>query len=221
MDVGLGMHVYTSDNRDLGTVDRLILDPERGSVKAAVVRKGALLHRDVEVPIETMSASPSGDARIGYTLAEADQLPRFEEASYTMPPTDYVPPMGFPSTAVYWPIGYGTGVAPPPVIQLPEVMAAPAWTGDSAVDRKIDAALRREDLENAVIGEGSDVLGRDGEKVGTVRELAFDPANSKLTGLVVHKGLLLGKDTELPVSLIDSIDDGVVYLKVDAREAER
>jgi hypothetical protein len=35
----------------------------------------------------------------------------------------------------------------------------------------------------------------------------------------VHKGLLFGKDTALPASLIDSVDDGVIYLKVDAREA--
>jgi hypothetical protein len=29
----------------------------------------------------------------------------------------------------------------------------------------------------------------------------------------------MGKDATVPVSLIDKVDDGVVYLKVDAREA--
>jgi len=37
----------------------------------------------------------------------------------------------------------------------------------------------------------------------------------------VHKGLFKGEDWELPVSEIDSVDDGVVYLNVDAKEAVR
>ncbi|HWE62454.1 MAG TPA: PRC-barrel domain-containing protein [Chloroflexota bacterium] len=217
MDIKLGMHVYTSDDKDIGTVDRLILDPERGTVKAAVVRKGLLLHDDVEVPAEMMVARSRGDARIAYTAAEVDRLPRFDEGSYISPPPDYLPPMGYPSTSIYWPVGYGVGAAPFDMQPAPG-MAAP-WTGDTEVDHEIGAALRRQDLENAVIGEGSAVLGRDGEKVGTVHELTFDPATSRLTGLVVHKGILMGKDTELPASLIDTVDDGVVYLKVDAREA--
>jgi uncharacterized protein YrrD len=93
------------------------------------------------------------------------------------------------------------------------------WTGASDADREIGDALRRQDLENAVIGEGSDVFGRDGEKVGTVHELTFNPASNELTGLVVHKGIIFGKDTALPASLIDAVDDGAVYLKVNAREA--
>jgi sporulation protein YlmC with PRC-barrel domain len=218
MELTLGMHVFTSDDKDLGRVDRLILDPDRGTVKAAVVRKGLLLHQDVEVPVEMITAGTNGEARISYSSEEVDQLPRFFEGSYVSPPSDYMSPMGYPSSGMYWPVGYGMGVAPLGA-RPTGVEATSAWTGNSEVDREIGDALRRQDLENAVIGEGSDVLGRDGEKVGTVHELSFDPTSSKLTGLVVHKGLILGKDTELPASLIDSVDDGVVYLKVDAKEA--
>jgi sporulation protein YlmC with PRC-barrel domain len=218
MDITLGMHVYTSDDKDLGTVDRLILDPDRNSVKAAVVRKGVLLHQDVEVPADMLTARPNGDARLAYSSAEVDKLPDFLEGSYTTPPPDYMPPMAYPPTAFYWPVGYGLGREP--LQTMPAAGVGPAtWTGASDADREVGAALQRQDLENAVIGEGSDVLGRDGGKVGTVSELAFDPDTSTLTGLMVHKGIIFGKDTTLPASLIDSVDDGVVYLKVDAREA--
>ena len=218
MDVTLGMHVYTSDEQDLGTVDRLILDPERGTVKAAVVSKGFFLPQDVEVPVELFQAGPSGDARISYSSTDIDKLPSFAEGDYTAPPPDYLAQSNYPATAIYWPVGYSLGMTPLDTPAIDNMPVSP-WTGDVEVDKEVATALRRQDLENAVIGEGSEVLGQDGKKVGTVRELTFDPASGELTGLVVHKGVLLGKETSLPAALIDSVDDGVVYLAVDAQEA--
>jgi sporulation protein YlmC with PRC-barrel domain len=218
MNINLGMHVYTGDDKVIGTVDKLILDPQTGTVKAAVVREGFLLHHDVEVPADMMATGPDGNAHITYTSQEVDALPRFDEADYTTPPMDYTSPFGYPLGGVYWPAGWGIGMAAP--LYVPPVAAptGPTYTGDSAVDQEISAALRREDLENAVVDKGSDVLDRDGEKVGTVQELAFDPNTNELTALVAHKGLLKGEDFEVPVSLIDKVDDGAVYLKVDARQ---
>ncbi len=218
MDISLGMHVYTSDTQDLGTVDQLILDPDRGVVRAAVVRKGVFLHDDVEVPTELLTADSNGDAHIPYSSAEINRLAYFDESGYTAPPADYLPPMAYPPTAFYWPVGYGLGMAPLETMTEPG-MDTRTWTGASDADREMGDALLRHDLENAVIKEGSEVVGRDGEKVGTVHELTFNPSNSELTGLVVHKGLLFGKDTALPASMIDSVEDGVIHLKVDARQA--
>jgi sporulation protein YlmC with PRC-barrel domain len=220
MDIKLGMHVYTNDNQDIGAVDKLIVDPETGTVKAAVVRKGFLLHDDIEVPADMLAAGPDGNAHLAYASTAVDTLPRFHEADYIPPPMGYVSPFGYPVGGVYWPAGYGVGMGGVPLTAPPVVEpAGPVWTGDRAVDAELGASLRREDLDNAVIDAGSDVLGRDGEKVGTVHELTFDPTTSELTGLVVHKGLIMGKDTPVPASLIDRVDDGVVYLKVDAAEA--
>jgi sporulation protein YlmC with PRC-barrel domain len=219
MDINLGMHVYTSDNQDIGAVDKLILDPETDTVKAAVVRKGFLLHQDVEVPADMIAAGPDSNAHIPYSANEVDTLPRFNEADYAPPPADYTSPFGYPLGGVYWPAGWGVGMGAPLYASPVAAPAAPAYTGDTAVDSEIDAALRNEDRENAIVDKGSDVLGRDGEKVGTVHELTFDPTTNELTGLVVHKGLIMGKDATVPASLIDKVDDGIVYLKVDAREA--
>ena len=49
MDIGLGMSVYTSGGQGIGSVDRLILDPDTNQVKAAVIRKGRFLPHDKEV----------------------------------------------------------------------------------------------------------------------------------------------------------------------------
>jgi hypothetical protein len=82
--------------------------------------------------------------------------------------------------------------------------------------QEIAEALRRQDVENALISEGGDVKGRDGQKIGTLHHLTFDPETNQLARFVVRSGFIFTEDTELPASLIAGIDDGVIYLTVDA-----
>lgn len=216
MDIALGTHVQTSDHQDLGTVDRLILDPSSGKVRAAVVRKGFLLPNDVEIPLDTLASGPADEARVPYTADQLHHLPRFQPRNYTAPPPEYIPPAGYPASGFYWPIG-GFG------LMAPRGTVAPPLTADGNVlDREtseeVQAALRRQDLENAVVDEGSTVMSRDEKKVGEVHQLAFDPATGLLTHIVVRKGFLFTKDMKLPAALIASVDDGVIYLAVDAAD---
>jgi uncharacterized protein YrrD len=213
MDVSLGSHVTTKDNQDLGAIDRLILDTATGQVRAVIVRKGVLLHEDVEIPLEKLSIAPDSTLRVPYTTDQVRDLPEFQPASYTAAPPNYVPSSDYPPATPYWPIGSG-GVQAPPVAQGP----APG-TGRNVVSGEVfdevTAAQRRQDLDNAVIAEGSDVIGRDGKKLGEAHQLFFDIESGLLTHFIVRKGFLVGKDHDLPASLIASVDDGVLYLKSD------
>jgi len=216
MDIALGTHVRAGDEQDLGVVDRLILDPTSGRVRAAVIRKGFVLPHDVEIPLDALSSGPDGEVRVPYTADQIHTLPRFQPGNYTSPPPAFVPPQGYPGTAFYWPIG-SYGLAAPPAIPEPPITAG-GTALDSAVSGEARAALRRQDLENAVIDQGSTVLSRDEQKVGEVHQLAFDPSSGLLTHIVVRKGFLFARETELPASLIAEVDDGVVYLAVDAAD---
>lgn len=212
MDVALGTHVYSSDQQDLGAVDRLILDPATGKVKAVVVRKGFFLPDDVEIPLDALAAGSDGAIRVPYSADQLHTLPRFQPGNYTEPPLDYVPPVGYPVNALYWPLGGFGPLLPPAMPTTPAGMG----TAEPAVSAEVRAAWRREDLENAVIDEGSAVMSRDEQKVGEVHRLTFDPASGMLTHVVVRKGFIFSKDTELPASLIADVDDGVIYLSIDA-----
>jgi sporulation protein YlmC with PRC-barrel domain len=140
-----------------------------------------------------------------------DQLPAFSESNYTTPPVGYVLPAGFPPGGIYWPIGYGYFATPP----LAETGVS---TGSVTRDREVRDALVRQDLENAVVGEGSNVVDRDGEKVGEVARLVFDPDDNRLTRFAVRMGFIFTEEKELPASVITSVDDGVIYLKVGKHE---
>src|SRR5579884_1165621 len=210
MDVELGSHVFTRVGKDLGAVDKLVVDPRTGTVKAVAVRRGFILHHDVEVNVEDLAVGPGGRLAVACDADEADHLPPFEEANYTTAPVEYERPAGWPFAAIAWPVGYGGTVGP---------MADPVVGGDAAdprVREEVASALLAADLENAVVGEGSDVKDRDGEKVGDVARLGFDPASGRLEKLVVRRGFLGTEEVEVPANLVDSVGDGVVYLRVTA-----
>ena len=207
----LGARVRTSDGQDVGVVDKLIFDPATDRVRAVAIRRGFILHHDVEVPVDDLRAGPGGELRLTCTADEVAALPAFDERSYTSPPVDYVAPVGVPSVGVAWPIGFGAGLSP----------AAPEPGLDPQVREEVASALYTRDLENEVIGEGSAVRSRDGEKVGTVHRIAFEAETGLVRSLVVRRGFFFGEDVELPASAIASVGDGVVYLNLDAEALRR
>jgi sporulation protein YlmC with PRC-barrel domain len=209
--VDLSARVLTSDGQDIGRVDKLIFDPEKRRVRAVAIRRGFILHRDVEVPVDDLQAGPGGELRLTRTADQVADLPPFDESSYTSPPLDYVAPVGIPSVGVAWPVGVGSGLSP----------ATPESGLDRQVREEIAATLYARDFENEVVGEGATVKSRDGEKVGELHRISIEAETGRVLSLVVRRGVLFGEDVELPASAISSVGDGVVYLNLNAGELRR
>ncbi len=212
MNVDIGGRVRSMDDQDLGVVDRLILDPVKNEVTSVVLRKGAWLPRDVEVPIGDLRADQNGEYTITLSAAEIHGLPEFHEAHYMAPPHEFAMASGFTPGSVYWPAGIMMG-APR---NVPGMGQEPDPTMGMAVEKEVDSALSREAWDPAVIRKGSTVTGRDGKNIGKVEDVSFDSKTGELTGLVVRSGLLMHTDRPLDPSLIASVDEGTVYLKVDS-----
>lgn len=190
MQIKLGTHVWTRDDQDIGRVDQLVLDPTSNTVKAAVIRQGHLLPRDVEVPVTALAPDAAGHLRLAYTADQLDTLPEFVASSYTsVPPISYVAPPG-----LLWPVDYGM------LLATDEAWMAPT----------------QQDLANALIAEGSDIVSRDGKTVGQLGQLTFDPTSGRLTRFVIRTGLIFTRALELPAALITRSDDRVLTLRVDA-----
>ena len=206
MSVQLGAHVRTSDGKDVGSIERLIVDPASGEVKAAVIRKGFILTEDIQIPLSALQDSPEGEVRLSYTADQIKDLPRFHDAEYVAPPAAYASPLGYPGAALLWPVDY---VPPVPSSDAPPVSLA-----------ETDEVLRQRgvNLDNVVIDRGSDVIGRDGEKVGEVHSVTVDATTGRPTKIVVRKGFLFTQDVELPAETIEHVSDGLVYLTVDKEQ---
>jgi len=199
MDVGLGMHLLTRDDQDIGTVDRLILDPDTGAVTSIVIRKGAFLRRDVEVPMGALEVESDGEVRLSYTANQIDELPPFVAGKYGPPPAGYASPLGHPVGALYWPLAAREGTK-------------------SVTPEDKEGAAQQRNRDYAEIRKGSAVVGREGKEVGIVDRLTYDPNNGSLRRFVVREGLFFTRNVELPASLIAGADDGMIRLNVDSDE---
>jgi sporulation protein YlmC with PRC-barrel domain len=197
----------TSDGKDVGTVYKLILDPDGTDVHSIVLHRG-FLSSDIEIPLNAIVGQRDGRVEIQYTKDQLEDLPRLHEANYTAPPpersSEFVSGYGYPAGSLLWPSSYSGPLAGEPY-------------GHEAVGGIRDelAAIHHEqDLGNSVIEEGSTVRSRDGEKIGDVHTIVFDERTARPTRLVVRKGFLFTDDVDVPVSLISSVGDGVLYLDV-------
>jgi sporulation protein YlmC with PRC-barrel domain len=208
MRIQLGEQILTTDGREAGRVDKVILDPDRGTVDSVVLRKGAILPRDVEVTIDQITEDSAGNHRLSLGSVRLDELPPFDERKYTAPPADLVPFANSPREGVLWPVGYAVTPAP-----LPN----PPFGGDRELAEEVAARLYEQDFENAVIVSGSVVMSRDGKKVGALKRLTFSENDGRLESLFVRQGFLFPTELELAGSLVESADDGVLYLNVDSQ----
>jgi len=211
MQIRLGEHVLTSDGQDAGPIDKVVLDPDTGTVTSVLLREGTILHHDVQVTLDRLQEDPSGRLRLPLPASRLHELPRFDESLFKAPPADLTLPADYPEETILLPAGWMGATTP--------VNPAP-MVADTEVREEVISRLYAQDLENAVVKAGSAIESRDGEKVGELERLTFDQ-EGRLAGLVVRQGFLFPRELELPGSLVESAGDGVLYLTVDkARVAE-
>jgi len=209
MELHLAAPVVSSDGADLGKIDKVIFDPGSGETKSVVVRKGAILARDVAIPIGHIRVAAASRVELDMRKEEVDALPDFSEGDFSWPPQNWTAPYGWPAGAVLWPGAYPGAVYPGMYPAVNEAM------------EEESERLRQRDAENAIVGQGAEVLAAGGEKVGSVHNMLVDPATNKPSRVVVRRGLLFTEDVELPGDWVATMDDQKVMLNVDKVTVEQ
>ena len=69
---------------------------------------------------------------------------------------------------------------------------------------------------------GQSVVGSDGGRIGTVKDVVVEVNTGRVGHIVVQEGTIFKKDRKVPVDLIDpTADDENVHLKVDKADVDR
>lgn len=195
MRIDLGAKVRTKDGHDAGNVRRVIVDPATERVTGFVVSTGGLLGHEVIVGEDAFEAADGGGEAVTISLTK-EQL----KTQPIFEEGDYVPPE--PGWAT--PTGYEF----PPNAYLWAIGAPPA----------------AEERDRPAIKKGDTVKDRDGDVVGAVEEIRFDPATGAVLGITVKAGAALerlfggGKLAEISRDEILRIAEGEVRLGVDREE---
>jgi uncharacterized protein YrrD len=203
-----GADVYSAQGDNLGTLNRVILDPNTREVTHLVVEKGLLFNTNKIIPIHQVN--PQNEEKIILTSSEQDLkgFQDFEEDHFvSLDETDH------PATGVDYSFWY-----PPPNYAT--------WqTGGQMVMSSVPTYAIRTTQNipegTVALDEGARVESADHKQVGSIDQLIVDPKNNHVTHLVISAGLLFKERKLIPVNWIATIGQQDVHLSVNARTLEK
>lgn len=218
MDIRLGKPVLSSDGKEVGKVDRIVLDANSKEVRQIIVHQGVLLTKDriVDRPmIEQIDSD--GTLHLNVDSGMVDELPPFVEKEYIIPsqedllrwmPHAWANESGLGAPFILAPGDYGQGYDPHGGLMQQATMNPP------------ETEVRSNLATDAVtIDQGTNVEDKNGDKIGTVDEIYYDD-DGNIAGFVVKEGFLFHHDVRVPADWVESMTPDAVRLRLSADEAE-
>jgi uncharacterized protein YrrD len=203
-----GAKVFTADGERVGTIDRVVLEPDTKEVTHLVVQKGFLLTEDKVVPMSLVGPAMEDEVTLREDAGDLEKLPDFEETHYV--PVGPAHPGPGPKPArgsVHW---------ARPLYLYPPIGAW--WTASGYADyAKPQYVVKTEEnipKGTVALEEGAKVIGSDGEQVGDVERIFTDPLEDRATHLLVSEGLILKDKKLIPTSWMSTVHEDEVHLLV-------
>jgi uncharacterized protein YrrD len=214
--IRIGTPVHSSDGKKLGHVHRFVVDAESKALAYVAIDR-SVFTEDRLVETSLLASSDESGIRLSISEAEAQNLPPFVERELVQTPGGVEVPTLTGSTVPIagssrWHVVDSGAAEFPSVTGSSLFMVAPV--GD-VVTREVTNL----DADDVRIDTGTDVVGSDGKKLGTVDELLFDDANT-VTGFVVRAGFLFKHDVEVPMTSVAGIAHDHIRLNVTKDQAE-
>jgi uncharacterized protein YrrD len=210
MQFANGAKVFTADGERVGTIDRVVLDPDTREVTHLVVKKGLLFKEDKVVPISLVGPATEDKVTLRGDAGDWEKLPGFEEAHY-VPVRPARPRLGHEPApdATRW---------ARPILWYPPV--GTWWVTGAYADygRPRYVAKTKKNIPEGTVAleEGAKVMSSDGEQVGNIERVITDPLEDRATHLLVSEGLILKEKKLIPTAWMSSVVEDGVRLSVDS-----
>ena len=212
MEFKQGTKVFTSDNKDVGSVDRVVLNPNSKKVTHLVIRKGFLFTEDTIVPVDMVASATEERVDLNRTSETLDNLPPYEEQHYVPLDeaearsaeyrTDLAVPYYWASPMAGWSgyadYGMGLGYPPPYLVET---------------ERNVPE-------DSLVITEGVPVISSDDQHVGNVERVYTDSQSKRATHFILSAGLIFKEKKVIPLGWIHDTTDNEIHLNVNAHTLE-
>lgn len=212
-----GVHVYSADNKDVGRIERVVIDPLTHEISHVVVRQGLIFSEDKVISIELFHTATPDRAVLRQDIDNLQKLPRFEE-------THYVPlheaeagetdPQGTPGGMLYWypPVGLASHHAQ-------TLYGTPAYP---AIPRQYYTSYDKQQIPEGTIAlkEGARVFSADGEHVGEIERVIVEAENNDATHILLTQGLLLKDRKLIPTAWFSRVEEDEIHLAVNSQMIE-
>ena len=198
--------IFSASGEKIGTLDRVVLDPETKKVSYLVIRKGFLLTTDKVIPMDLFNLEGER-ITLSRDAKDFDFYPDYNDSEFIGIVQKEFPEQTIES--VYW---Y------PPVS---------AWDPRTLMKYPQPARMyvrRRNNVipENSVaLDDGATVVSSDNEEIGNIERIILDPKEERATHIVVGSGLLTKEYRLVPTFWIKDATDEKVYLTIDSKFFEK
>lgn len=205
MQLRKGADVFSSVGEKIGSLDRVVLDPQTNEVTHIIVEKGILFTSNKVIPIEYVNLEEGDRIALEKNAEELETLPSYEDDAYINLDRTGYPEEDQGVDAVYWypPIHFSwwtTAGGRPGEFAKPRFVVAQDVIPDGTVALK----------------EGAKVISREGEHVGNVEEVIVETMDYLATHFVISEGLFLKERKLVPTLWIKNVDSDQVTLSVES-----
>jgi sporulation protein YlmC with PRC-barrel domain len=203
--------VISADGKDLGRLDRVVLDPKTGDITNIVVKKGFFFSEDRVIPVEWIESTNEQEIRLREDVEDFEDLPVFEEAHYLN--SDDIDerytertPRAYPPDA-------------PPVYWYPPVASPMGFPAHYTMPLAFET--ERNIPEGTIaIKDNSKVIAKDGKDVGSL-ERVFSDEEGRVTHIVITQGLISKSLKLIPTHWIESVVEDEIHLGVKSGSIEK
>jgi len=188
-------NVVDANGQQVGSLERVVLNPESKLVTDLVIRTGTLFNKsDKVIPVELIAETTENQIVLSRKAGELESFPPFEERYLIDVDDDTDQKLVDAPPVVYGNPGFG-----------PMVVPAPGEQFVTQIDQNIPHGT-------VAMKEGAKVITADGKHVGNVERVLADASMDQVTNLEISKGIFTKEWRLIPMKWVkrvneDSIDD--------------
>lgn len=198
--------VFTADGKQVGHIERVVMDPSTHIITDIVIRTGTLFNKEEKVvPMDLIAETTEKNILLSGDAEDPGSLPPFEEKHYA--PAENGGEAKSPA-----PIGGALVFGSPIITTQPQ-----APIGDQFAEY-----TERNIPEGTIpMKEGAKVLTVEGKHVGNVERVLADSEFDQVTHLLVSNGLIAKEKKLVPISWVMSLGEEEVLLRVKKPSVEK
>jgi uncharacterized protein YrrD len=204
--------VYTSDGKDAGKLQRVVMDPETKEVTHIVILKGLIFREEKVVEVQKVASAAADTITLTCSMDELKEMAPLEVSPNGPGEEELEPrPDGEEPLA--------GGIYVNPATNVPGTNSAMNPAMNPAFNSNIVQEKTRTIPEELVaLKEGARVFSADDRPVGTLKRVFTDSQTGSVTHFTLTYGLLVQTLKSIPVGWVKEISDDEIHLNVLAQK---
>jgi len=201
MQFKVGTKVFTAGGKRVGTIDRIVIEPDTNELTHLIVQEGFLFTESKIVPMSLVGPATEDQVILLGREERLDEFPDFQESHFVSAERrlSSMPAMNNRVRTLYWypPLGISTGLASP---HVPHYVVKTENIPKSTVALEV----------------GVSVMCSDGKYVGNVERVFTDAQEGRATHLLIAEGFFLKEKKLIPTRWISNVFENEISLSVDS-----